>query len=75
MEEGMTDFQFKKLLEMILMILEGSETKEEAIEKVKQNSRNYAKRQITYFKGMRIVDKQYVKFNDFAAIFNTFRLI
>lgn len=35
MEEGMTDFQFKKLLEMILMILEGSETKEEAIEKIK----------------------------------------
>ena len=34
MEEGMTDFQFKKLLEMILMILEGSETKE-AIEKIK----------------------------------------
>lgn len=35
MEENMTDFQFKKLLEMILMILEGSETKEEAIEKIK----------------------------------------
>lgn len=35
MDEGMTDFQFKKLLEMILMILEGSETKEEAIEKIK----------------------------------------
>lgn len=55
--------------------LKGKITKEEAIEKVKQNSRNYAKRQITYFKGMRIVDKQYVKFNDFSAIFNTFRLI
>ena len=55
--------------------LKGKISKEEAIEKVKQNSRNYAKRQITYFKGMRIVDKQYVKFNDFAAIFNAFRQI
>lgn len=33
MEEGMTDFQLKKLLEMLLMILKGSETKEEAIKK------------------------------------------
>ena len=34
MEEGMTDFQFKKFLEMLLMILKGSETKEEAIKKI-----------------------------------------
>ena len=33
--EGMTDFQFKKLLEMILMILESSATKEEATEKIR----------------------------------------
>lgn len=35
MEDGMTDFQFKKLIEMVLMILESSKTKEEAVEKIK----------------------------------------
>ena len=55
--------------------LKGKISKEEAIEKVKQNSRNYAKRQITYFKGMKIENKQYVKFDDFGAIFNTFQQI
>lgn len=55
--------------------LKGKISKEEAIERVKQNSRNYAKRQITYFKGMRIENKQYVKFNDFDTIFNVFRQI
>ncbi len=55
--------------------LKGKISKEEALEKVKQNSRNYAKRQITYFKGMKIENKQYVKFDDFGAIFNTFQQI
>lgn len=55
--------------------LKGKISKEEAIERVKQNSRNYAKRQITYFKGMRIENKQYVKFNDFDTIFNVFKQI
>ncbi len=55
--------------------LKGKISKEEAIEKVKQNSRNYAKRQITYFKGMKIENKQYVKFDDFGAIFNAFQQI
>lgn len=35
MEENMTDFQFKKLLQMILQILEDCESIEEAREKIK----------------------------------------
>lgn len=34
MDENMTDYQFKKLLEMVLEILKGSESKEQAIEKI-----------------------------------------
>ena len=34
MEEQMTDYQFKKLLEMVIEILKGSKDKEEAIEKI-----------------------------------------
>jgi hypothetical protein len=34
MEEQMTDYQFKKLLEMVLEILKGSKDKEEAVEKI-----------------------------------------
>ena len=35
MEEIMTDFQFRKILEMLLEILEGCENIDEAKEKVK----------------------------------------
>lgn len=35
MEEMMTDFQFRKILEMVLMILEGSKNIEDTIEKIK----------------------------------------
>ena len=34
MEENMTDFQFKKILEMVLEILKGADNKEEAIKKI-----------------------------------------
>lgn len=34
MNEGMTDYQFKKLLEMVLMLLEDSDDLEEAKRKV-----------------------------------------
>ncbi len=40
---------------------EGLKTKEETIEKIKQHSRNYAKRQITWFKTMK--DAKYFKLN------------
>ena len=43
-------------------------TLDEAVEKIKQNSRNYAKRQMTYFKGMKLADKHFVNFNDFDEI-------
>lgn len=33
--ENMTDREFKTILEMIILIIEGSETKEEALEKIK----------------------------------------
>lgn len=34
MDENMTDFQFKKLLEMVLTILKKSKTLEEAIKEI-----------------------------------------
>ncbi|MDD7158512.1 MAG: tRNA (adenosine(37)-N6)-dimethylallyltransferase MiaA [Firmicutes bacterium] len=52
--------------------LKGRISKQAAIEQVKQNSRNYAKRQLTYFKGMKIKNKEYVKYDDFDGIFNVF---
>ncbi|MFK8243897.1 MULTISPECIES: hypothetical protein [unclassified Facklamia] len=36
MEELMTNEQFNKVLQMIIMIIESSKTKEEAIEKIKE---------------------------------------
>lgn len=35
MEENMTDMQFKKIIDMIIMIVEGCETKEEILKKLK----------------------------------------
>lgn len=35
MEEGMTNQEFKTILEMVVMIIESSESKDEAIEKIK----------------------------------------
>ena len=56
----------------VIEYLKGQISKEEAVEKVKQNSRNYAKRQLTYFKGMKIENKEYVKFDDFNGILRAF---
>ena len=36
MEENMTDYQFKKLIQMVLMILEKSSSLDEAIAEVKK---------------------------------------
>ena len=38
--ENMTDKEFKTIIEMIILIIEGSETKEEALEKLKNLSIN-----------------------------------
>lgn len=35
MEQGMTNEQFKKVLKMIITIIEGSKSKDEAVEKIK----------------------------------------
>lgn len=48
--------------------IEGKISSEEAKQQIKQNSRNYAKRQITYFNGMRVSNKIYVKNDDFFTI-------
>lgn len=34
MEEQMTDFQFKKLLQMVLEIIKNCDTKDEAVKKI-----------------------------------------
>lgn len=52
--------------------IEGKISLEEAKQQIKQNSRNYAKRQITYFKGMRVPNKIYVKKDDFYTIKSLF---
>ena len=36
MENEMTDLQFKKIIDMVIMIAEGCETKEEILEKLKE---------------------------------------
>lgn len=38
--ENMTDTEFKTIIEMIILIIEGSKTKEEALEKLKNLSIN-----------------------------------
>lgn len=38
--EEMTDREFKTIIEMIILIIEGSTTKEEALEKIKNLSIN-----------------------------------
>lgn len=38
--ENMTDREFKTIIEMIILIIEGSKTKEEALEKLKNLSIN-----------------------------------
>ena len=43
MANGMTNEQFKIVLEMIVKIIEKSETKEEAIEEIKKLTKNPAK--------------------------------
>ncbi len=57
----------------VVAYLKGQISKQDAVEQVKQNSRNYAKRQLTYFKGMKIKNKEYVKYDDFDGIFNVFQ--
>lgn len=34
MEDNMTDYQFKKILEMVLEILKGCDNKDEAVKKI-----------------------------------------
>ena len=49
---------------------------EAAMEKVREyrqfRDMDYAKRQMTYFNGMKITDKTFVKYDDFNAIFRLF---
>ena len=52
--------------------ISGEITLDEAKQLVKKNSKNYAKRQMTYFNGMKITDKTFVKYDDFDAIFRLF---
>jgi len=51
----------------VVNYLDGDISLEEAKELVKKNSRNYAKRQMTYFRGMR-VNKIFVEYTDEAEI-------
>ena len=41
MEENMTDLQFNKLFEMVLMILDGCKDLDEATEKIKKLLKEY----------------------------------
>lgn len=51
---------------------EGLKTKEETIEKIKQHSRNYAKRQITWFKTMK--DAKYFKLSQIDELLDYIKL-
>lgn len=52
--------------------LEGRITLSDAKELIKQNSRNYAKRQITYFRGMKAANKIFVENKDNNSILQHF---
>ncbi len=57
----------------VIAYLENKITLTEAVELVKKNSRNYAKRQMTYFRNMNVENKIYVRydnFNELCKIFN-----
>ena len=59
----MTGIGYKEMLDYI----DGEATLEEAIDKIKQNSRHYAKRQLTWFRREKEVywlDKQKLKSDD-----------
>lgn len=71
--EGLIEYKSCQSMQAIgyketVRFLTGEITLDEAVEKIKQNSRNYAKRQMTYFKGMKLADKHFVNFNDFDEI-------
>ena len=57
----------------VVSMLENSESAESALLAVQQNSRRYAKRQITYFKGMK-ANKIYVNNVDYGTIFRKSKL-
>lgn len=57
----MTPIGYKELFDYF----DGKVTKEEAIDKIKQNSRHYAKRQMTFFKNQMDINWFNVNFNDF----------
>ena len=52
----------------MLMFLLGEETKEKAIELLKQHTRNYAKRQLTFFK--KINGANFVNYKDYEKIYS-----
>ena len=53
----------------IISYFDGIITLDEAKELIKKNSRNYAKRQLTYFRGMK-GNKHFIEFTDVDLIFN-----
>ena len=57
----MTPIGYKELFDYF----DGKVTKKEAIDKIKQNSRHYAKRQMTFFKNQMDINWFNVNFNDF----------
>lgn len=59
----------------VIRYLHNEITLQEAKEQIKQASRNYAKRQMTFFKGMRVANKIFVKYDDYTAIRDIFRQI
>ena len=62
----LTPIGYKELFDYF----DGNITKEEAIEKIKQNSRHYAKRQFTFFKNKMNIKWFDVDFNDFNITVN-----
>lgn len=56
----------------IIAYLEGSSTLTDAVEIVKQSSRRYAKRQMTFFRGMKL-NKVFLSASDSSKISNIFR--
>jgi tRNA dimethylallyltransferase len=70
-DEGLRDVQAIKAIgyKELYAYFDGNSTREEAIETIKQNSRRYAKRQLTYFRNK--MNVQWIG-NDFQEIKNFF---
>ena len=62
----LTPIGYKELFDYF----DGNVTKSEAIDKIKQNSRHYAKRQFTFFKNKMNIKWFDVDFNDFNITVN-----